>query len=76
MNYFPLFAFLFAGVSPRLRKASLVRNHETPTDFITDMYQSQLLKYTVMFSQVIGQFICKLFTLFTRKYPSNFPPIM
>ena len=57
-NYIvPLFTFLYAGIAPRLRKASLVRNHQTPADFITDMFQCQLLRYTVITSQLISQFV-------------------
>ena len=34
-----------------------MRNHESPSDFITDMYRSQLLRYTVIICQLLGQFI-------------------
>lgn len=49
--------FLYAGAAPRLRKASLVRNHQTPSDFITDMFQCQLLRYGVIIIQIAAQFI-------------------
>ena len=49
--------FVYAGVAPRLRKASLVRNHQTPSDFITDMFQCQLLRYGVIIIQLAAQFI-------------------
>ena len=49
--------FLYAGAAPRLRKASLVRNHQTPSDFITDMFQCQLLRYGVIIIQLAAQFI-------------------
>ncbi len=49
--------FLYAGAAPRLRKASLVRNHQTPSDFITDMFQCQLLRYGVIIIQLVAQFI-------------------
>ena len=49
--------FLYAGAAPRLRKASLVRNHQTPSDFITDMFQCQLLRYGVIIIQIVAQFI-------------------
>lgn len=48
---------VYSAIAPRLRKASIVRNHQSPADFITDMFQSQLLRYTVIFSQFISQFI-------------------
>jgi hypothetical protein len=41
----------------RLRKASLVRDHQTPSDFITDMFQSQLLRYAIITIQLVAQFI-------------------
>ena len=43
----------YFGTGLRLRKASLLRNHQSPVDFITDRYQSQLLRYTVVFLQVL-----------------------
>lgn len=49
--------FVYAGTAPRLRKASLVRNHQTPSDFITDMFQCQLLRYGVIIIQLAAQFI-------------------
>lgn len=57
INYSAFFVFLFAGVAPRLRKASMVRNHQTPVDFITDMYQCQLLRYSIATCQIMSQFI-------------------
>ena len=47
----------FCLTAPRLRKASIVRNHQSPSDFITDMFQSQLLRYAVIISQLLAQFI-------------------
>ena len=41
----------------RLRKASMVRNHQSPVDLITDRYQSQLLRYTIVAIQVITSVI-------------------
>lgn len=41
----------------RLRKASNVRNHQTPIDFVTDRYQSQVLRYVVAGLQVITSLI-------------------
>ena len=57
INYHPFFIFVFAGIAPRLRKASIVRNHTTPVDFITDMYQSNVLRYTIATCQMIAQFV-------------------
>lgn len=57
INYHPFFVYVFAGIAPRLRKISMVRNHQTPVDFITDFYRSQLLRYTMAFCQVLAQFI-------------------
>jgi solute:Na+ symporter, SSS family len=37
----------------RLRKASLFRNHQSPVDFITDRFQSQFLRYTLLALQVL-----------------------
>ena len=30
--YHPFFIYVFAGIAPRMRKASMVRNHTTPVD--------------------------------------------
>lgn len=57
INYSPFFIYLYAGTAPRLRKASVVRNHTTPVDFVTDLYQSQLLRYPVAVCQIVAQFI-------------------
>ena len=35
----------YFGTGLRLRKASNIRNHQSPVDFITDRFQSQLLRY-------------------------------
>lgn len=37
----------------RLRRASNIRNHQTPVDFITDRYQSQILRYTILTLQAL-----------------------
>ena len=37
----------------RLRKAALVRNHKTPVDFVTDRFQSQILRYTILVLQIV-----------------------
>ena len=47
----------YFGTALRLRKASNIRNHQTPVDFITDRYQSQLLRYTIVFLQVLPAII-------------------
>jgi Na+/proline symporter len=47
----------YFGTGLRLRKSSLLRNHQSPVDFITDRYQSQLLRYTVVFLQVLPTLI-------------------
>lgn len=49
--------FGYLGTSLRLRKASLLRNHQSPVDFITDRYQSQVLRYTMVFQQVVPTII-------------------
>mmetsp|Transcript_5352 Transcript_5352/g.8452 ORF Transcript_5352/g.8452 Transcript_5352/m.8452 type:complete len:135 (-) Transcript_5352:15-419(-) len=36
--------FGYFGTGFRLRKASQIRNHQSPVDFITDRYQSQMLR--------------------------------
>jgi len=41
----------------RLRKSSIVRNHQSPVDFITDRYQTQVLRYTVATLQVVTSLI-------------------
>lgn len=40
------------GTGVRLRKASVVRNHHTPVDFLTDRFRSQTLRYSVVVIQV------------------------
>ena len=46
-----------AGAGVRLRKASLVRNHQTSVDFMTDRYQSQLLRYTIVLLKILPSLI-------------------
>ena len=43
----------YFGTGIRLRKSGLLRNHQSPVDFITDRYQSQLLRYTIVSLQII-----------------------
>ncbi|CAB9503644.1 Sodium/proline symporter [Seminavis robusta] len=42
-----------SGTVLRLRKAALVRNHKTPVDFVTDRFQSQILRYTLLVLQIV-----------------------
>lgn len=41
------------GTGLRLRKCSNLRDHQSPVDFITDRFQSQSLRYTIVFLQVV-----------------------
>jgi Na+/proline symporter len=43
----------YFGTGIRLRKASNIRNHQSPVDFITDRFQSQFLRYTIVTLQVV-----------------------
>jgi len=45
-------AFWHIVTGPRLRKCSVARNHQSPVDFITDRFGSQLLRYTVVALQL------------------------
>lgn len=47
----------YFGSAWRLRKTGLIRNHASPVDFITDRYQSQVLRYTIFFLQVFSALI-------------------
>ena len=47
----------YIGTGVRLRKASVVRNHHTPVDFITDRFRSHLLRYSIMTIQVLASLI-------------------
>ena len=51
------FVFGYLGTSLRLRKASLLRNHQSPVDFITDRYQSQVLRYSTVLLQALPAII-------------------
>jgi Na+/proline symporter len=51
------FALGYVCTSSRLAKASLARNHQSPVDFITDRYRSQILRYTTLFFQVFPSII-------------------
>jgi Na+/proline symporter len=45
------------GTSFRLHKVSQYRNHQSPADFITDRFPSQLLRYTIVLLQIITSVI-------------------
>ena len=47
----------YIGTGVRLRKASVVRNHQTPVDFITDRFRSHLLRYSIVTIQVLASLI-------------------
>ncbi|KAL3916705.1 MAG: hypothetical protein SGILL_005057 [Bacillariaceae sp.] len=60
LRWMPTFAGIvwgYFGTGCRLRQASEIRNHQSPVDFITDRYQSQVLRYTVVFLQVLVSII-------------------
>ena len=45
------------AVSPRLQKASQVRNHQSSADFLTDRFRSQLVRYACVFLQLLPSII-------------------
>jgi len=45
------------AVSPRLQKASQVRNHQSSADFLTDRFNSQLVRYACVFLQLLPSII-------------------
>ena len=49
--------FGYMAVGPRMRKASLVRNHQSPCDLVTDRYRSQILRYTVFCLQLLASWL-------------------
>ena len=53
--FFHSYGYACTGV--RLRKASLVRNHHTPLDFVTDRWRSQILRYSIFTIQVLASFV-------------------
>jgi len=60
IRWMPTFAGVIwglIGTGFRLRKVSQFRNHQSPADFITDRFQSQLLRYTIVFLQVLTSVI-------------------
>ena len=48
---------VWSGTGLRLRKASLVRNHQSPVDIITDRFGSQILRYTIVTLQVVPEML-------------------
>ena len=57
MPQFVTVAIGLMGTGFRLRKAGVLRNHSTPVDFITDRYQSQVLRYTIVILQLLPTII-------------------
>lgn len=60
LRWMPSFAAIvwgLLGTGFRLRKVSQFRNHQSPADFITDRFQSQLLRYAIVFLQVLTSVI-------------------
>lgn len=47
---------MWSGCGIRMRKASLCRNHQSPSDIVTDRFRSQVLRYTVVLFQVCKSF--------------------
>jgi solute:Na+ symporter, SSS family len=47
----------FLAVAPRLRKIGVLRRHQSPVDFITDRYQSQILRYTTTLLMIVPTLI-------------------
>jgi solute:Na+ symporter, SSS family len=43
--------------APRLRKIGILRRHQSPVDFITDRYKSQILRYTTTLLMIIPALI-------------------
>ena len=41
------------GTGLRMRRCSVERDHQSPVDFITDRFQSQLLRYTITSLQIL-----------------------
>ena len=75
----------YFGTGARLRKASLVRNHQSPTDFITDRFRSQILRYTAVTLQIFPSIIyltaqCTAirttFNSIFRLDPDNYGPVI
>lgn len=51
------FVFGYMSTSLRIRRAGLLRNHQSPTDLITDRYQSQVLRYTTLLLQLLPSIV-------------------
>lgn len=57
LEWMPTFVgivFGMVGTGFRLKKAGSFRNHSTPVDFITDRFQSQILRYIIVTIQSLG----------------------
>ncbi|KAL7550076.1 hypothetical protein ACHAWF_013311 [Thalassiosira exigua] len=62
---------MWSGAGLRMRKASLVRNHQSPVDFVTDRFRSQVLRYTVVFHQVLPEILYLVVQLSSIKQSFN-----
>ena len=61
LRWAPALSFVALGcivAGPRLRRTALVRNHQSPVDFVTDRFRSQVLRYTVALLQVFPAVVC------------------
>jgi solute:Na+ symporter, SSS family len=47
----------YAGTGVRLRRLGEMRSHKSPSDFITDRFQSQILRYSVVLLQFFSALI-------------------
>jgi sodium/proline symporter len=48
---------LLIGTGVRLRKVSIVRNHQTSVDFLTDRYRSQVLRFSIFTIQIVASIV-------------------
>ena len=54
-RWMPSTALIAGGIvctGIRMRKAGVVRNHQTSVDFLTDRFRSQVLRYSIFIIQV------------------------
>lgn len=61
----------FCATVPRLRCASEIRDHQSPADFVTDRFQSQVLRYTLVLLQVTPTLIFLATQIIAIKLASN-----
>ena len=54
MPCYAVVAVILICTGMRLRKASVVRNHQSSVDFVTDRFRSQSLRYTILFIQIMA----------------------